>query len=136
MPAVSLHGLLDRSPAPGRPRDRGRYGDWSVRTRLGQSRPTDLNARGAWAGVPALVGRLGFPLLLGLAVLVGFGRSLAGQGVSPVLMSIILVATALGSVVPLLEDGDESAADFGQLIITGALVAEFDSIILLWLFFV
>jgi Kef-type K+ transport system membrane component KefB len=82
------------------------------------------------------LGRLGFPLLLGLAVLVGFGRSLAGQGVSLVLMAIILVATALGSVVPLLEDGDESAADFGQLIITGALVAEFDSIILLWLFFV
>ena len=89
-----------------------------------------------WRGRFLVLVGSAFPLLLGLAVLVGFGRSLAGQGVSPVLMAIILVATALGSVVPLLEDGDESAADFGQLIITGALVAEFDSIILLWLFFV
>jgi Kef-type K+ transport system membrane component KefB len=77
-----------------------------------------------------------FLLLLGLVVLVGFGRYLAGQGVSPVLIAIILVATARGSVVPLLENGDKSAADFGQLIITGAMVAEFDSIILLSLCFI
>ena len=74
-------------------------------------------------------------LLLGLALLVGFGLYLAGQVVSPVLIAIILVATARGSVVPLLEDGDENAAAFGQLIITGAMFVEFDSIILLWLFF-
>ena len=77
-----------------------------------------------------------FLLLLGLALLVGFGLYLAGQVVSPVLIAIILVATALGIVVPLLEDVDESASDFGQLIITGAMFAEFDSIILLLLFFV
>ena len=76
-----------------------------------------------------------FLLLLGLALLVGFGLYLAGQVVSPVLIAIILVATALGIVVPLLEDVDESASDFGQLI-TGAMFAEFDSIILLLLFFV
>ena len=56
-----------------------------------------------------------FLLLLGLALLVGFGLYLAGQVVSPVLIAIILVATALGIVVPLLEDVDESASDFGQL---------------------
>lgn len=72
MPAVSFHGLLivavvaflaplllDLSPAPGRTRDRGGYCDWSVRTRLGQSRPADLNSLGAWAGLPALSGRYG-----------------------------------------------------------------------------
>lgn len=74
-------------------------------------------------------------LLLGLALLVGFGLYLAGQVVSPVLIAIIFVATALGIVVSLLEDVDESASDFGQLIISGAMFAEFDSIILLSLFF-
>lgn len=89
-----------------------------------------------WRGRFLVLVGSAFLLLLGLAVLFGFGLSLAGQGVSPVLIAIILVATALGSVVPLPEDGDESASDFGQLIITGAMVAEFDSNILLWLFFV
>ena len=76
-----------------------------------------------------------FLLSLGLALLVGFGLSLAGQVVSPLLIAIILVATALGIVVPLLKDADESATDFGQLIIAGAMFAEFGSIILLSLFF-
>src|SRR5947209_1813352 len=69
-------------------------------------------------------------LLLGLALLVGFGLSLAGQGVSPLLMAIILVASARGSVVPLLEDGEESGVNFGQLIIPRTMVGEFDSSIL------
>jgi len=72
-----------------------------------------------------------FLLLLGLALLVGFGLYLPGQVVSPVLIAIRLVATALGIVVLLLDDVDESASDFGQLFITGAMFAEFDSIILL-----
>jgi Kef-type K+ transport system membrane component KefB len=76
-----------------------------------------------------------FLLSLGLALLVGFGLSLAGQVVSPLLIAIILVATALGIVVPVLKDADESATDFGQLIIAGAMFAEFGSIILLSLFF-
>lgn len=89
-----------------------------------------------WRGRFLVLVGSAFLLLLGLAVLFGFGLSLAGQGVSPVHIAIILVATTLGSVVPLPEDGDESVSDFGQLIITGAMVAEFDSNILLWLFFV
>jgi Kef-type K+ transport system membrane component KefB len=50
-------------------------------------------------------------------------------------IAIILVATALGVVVPLLTDAGESATDFGQLVIAGAMFAEFGSIILLSLFF-
>src|SRR6266852_7092947 len=76
-----------------------------------------------------------FLLSLGLAFLVGFGLYLAGQVVSPLLIAIILVATALGVVVPLLKDANESASEFGQLIIAGAMFAEFGSIILLSLFF-
>ena len=78
---------------------------------------------------------LAFLASLGLALLVGYGLYAAGQVISPLLIAIILVATALGVVVPLLKDAGESSTDFGQLIIAGAMFAEFGSIILLSLFF-
>src|SRR5713101_493018 len=77
----------------------------------------------------------GFLLSLGLALLVGYGLSLAGQVLSPLLIAIILVATALGVVVPLLKDAGESSSTFGQIVIAGAMFGEFGSIILLSLFF-
>jgi Kef-type K+ transport system membrane component KefB len=76
-----------------------------------------------------------FLLSFGLALLVGFGLYLAGQVVSPLLIAIILVATGLGIVIPVLKDAGESASNFGQLVIAGAMFAEFGSIILLTLFF-
>jgi Kef-type K+ transport system membrane component KefB len=76
-----------------------------------------------------------FLLSFGLALLVGYGLYVAGQVVSPLLIAIILVATALGIVIPVLKDAGESASDFGQLVIAGAMFAEFGSIILLTLFF-
>jgi Kef-type K+ transport system membrane component KefB len=76
-----------------------------------------------------------FLISFGLALLVGYGLSIAGQVVSPLLIAIILVATALGIVIPVLEDAGESTSDFGQLVIAGAMFAEFGSIILLSLFF-
>src|SRR3989440_955190 len=78
---------------------------------------------------------LAFLASLGLALLVGYGLYAAGQVMSPLLIAIILVATALGVVVPLLEDAGESSTDFGQLAIASAMFAEFGSIILLSLFF-
>src|SRR5437899_9978132 len=78
---------------------------------------------------------LAFLLSLGLALLVGYGVYAAGQVVSPLLIAIILVATGLGIVIPVLKDAGESASDFGQLVIAGAMFAEFGSIILLTLFF-
>jgi Kef-type K+ transport system membrane component KefB len=77
----------------------------------------------------------GFLLSLVLALLVGYGLSVARQVVSPLLIAIILVATSLGIVVPVLEDAGESDSAFGQLVIAGAIFAEFGSIILLSLFF-
>ena len=76
----------------------------------------------------------GFLLSFGLALLVGYGLYLAGQVESPLLIAIILVATGLGIVIPVLKDAGESASDFGQLVIAGAMFAEFGSIILLTLF--
>jgi len=76
-----------------------------------------------------------FLMSLALALLVGYALYLAGQVVSPLLVAIILVATGLGIVIPVLKDAGESSSDFGQLIIAGAMFAEFGSIILLSLFF-
>lgn len=77
----------------------------------------------------------GFVLSFGLALLVGFALFAAGQVHSPLYIAIVLVATALGVVVPLLKDSGESASSFGQVVIAGAMFAEFGSIILLSLFF-
>jgi len=76
-----------------------------------------------------------FLISLGLALLVGYGLYFARQVVSPLLIAIILVATGLGIVIPVLKDAGESDSDFGQLVIAGAMFAEFGSIILLSLFF-
>src|SRR5215469_9064111 len=78
---------------------------------------------------------LAFLISFGLALLVGYGLYAAGQVISPLLIAIILVATGLGVVIPVLKDAGESASDFGQLVIAGAMFAEFGSIILLSLFF-
>jgi Kef-type K+ transport system membrane component KefB len=78
---------------------------------------------------------LAFVTSLGLALLIGYALFAAGQVISPLFIAIILVATALGVVAPVLEDAGESATDFGQLVIAGATLAEFGSIILLSLFF-
>src|SRR5947209_6589293 len=76
-----------------------------------------------------------FVASMGLALLVGSALFAAGQVRAPLFIAIILVATALGVVVPLLKDAGESATEFGQLVIAGAMFAEFGSIILLSLFF-
>ncbi len=78
---------------------------------------------------------LAFLASLGLALLVGYGLYAAGQVISPLLIAIILVATGLGIVIPVLKDAGEGSTDFGQLVIAGAMFAEFGSIILLSLFF-
>src|SRR5713101_3334374 len=78
---------------------------------------------------------LAFLASLGLALLVGYALVATGQVRAPLFLAIILVATSLGIVVPLLTDAGESATEFGQLVIAGAMFAEFGSIILLSLFF-
>ena len=70
-----------------------------------------------------------------LALAFGFGLQASGLVRSPLLVAIILVATSLGVVVPLLKDSGESTSRFGQLVIGAASLAEFGPIILLSLFF-
>ena len=76
-----------------------------------------------------------FLLSFGLALLVGYGLSTGSLVKSPLLVAIILCATSLGVVSPVLKDAGESESNFGQLVIAGATIAEFGSIILLSLFF-
>jgi Kef-type K+ transport system membrane component KefB len=78
---------------------------------------------------------LGFALSLALALPLGFGFGALGMVHSPLLVAIILAATALGIVLPVLKDAGEASSAFGQLVIAGATIAEFGTIILLALFF-
>src|SRR5262245_55439411 len=68
-------------------------------------------------GRPLLYVGVAFVASMGLALLVGYALVAAGQVRAPLFIAIILVATALGVVVPLLTDAGESTTDFGQLVI-------------------
>src|SRR5262249_43813431 len=65
----------------------------------------------------------------------GYGLFISGQVKSPLLIAIILSATSLGVVIPVLKDVGESSSSFGQTAIAGATIADFGAIILLSLFF-
>jgi Kef-type K+ transport system membrane component KefB len=78
---------------------------------------------------------LGFALSFAIALLVGLGLKAIGQVDAVLFVSIVLVATSLGVVVPVLKDADQIASDFGQLVIAAATIADFGAVILLSLFF-
>ncbi|MDQ3740784.1 MAG: cation:proton antiporter, partial [Actinomycetota bacterium] len=77
----------------------------------------------------------GWVLSFGVALAVGFGLSGAGLVETPVLVAIILCATSLGVIVPVLKDAGEISSPFGQLMVAAASIADFGAIILLSLFF-
>jgi Kef-type K+ transport system membrane component KefB len=70
---------------------------------------------------------------IGLAVSGGLGA--VGLVDTPLLVAIILTATSLGVVIPVLKDADQVESDFGQLVIAAASIADFGAVILLSLFF-
>jgi Kef-type K+ transport system membrane component KefB len=78
---------------------------------------------------------LGFVASFGIAVAVALGLSAGGLVATPLLVAIILCATSLGVIVPVLKDSGEIATPFGQLIVAAASIADFGAIILLTLFF-
>jgi Kef-type K+ transport system membrane component KefB len=72
-------------------------------------------------------------LLLALAVgLIFEAVELVG---APLLVAIILAATSFGIVVAVLKDAGQTRTPFGQLVIAGASIADFATVILLSLFF-
>jgi len=54
---------------------------------------------------------------------------------SPLFVAILLASTALGVVVPILKDANETASHFGQLLIVAISIADFGTIIILALLF-
>jgi Kef-type K+ transport system membrane component KefB len=78
---------------------------------------------------------LGFVLSFSVAVVVSIGLDAAGLVDTPLLVAIILCATSLGVLVPVLKDAGEISSAFGQLIIAAASIADFGAIILLTIFF-
>ncbi len=78
---------------------------------------------------------IGFLFSFGLALLAGYTLLATGQVQSPLYMAILLAATALGMVVPLMHDQGVIETDFGQLVIDSATVAQFGTLLLLSLFF-
>ena len=78
---------------------------------------------------------LGFGVSFVIGIVVGLALSAGGFVKSPLFIAIVLVATSLGVIVPVLKDSDNIGSDFGQLVIAAASIADFGAIILLSLFF-
>jgi Kef-type K+ transport system membrane component KefB len=77
----------------------------------------------------------GFAVSFGLAVVAALVLAAAGQVDTPLFVAIVLVATSLGVVVPVLKDADKASSELGQLVIAAASIADFGAVILLSLFF-
>jgi len=78
---------------------------------------------------------VGFAVSFAVAIVLGLGLR-AGEFVkSPLFVAIVLVATSLGVIFPVLKDSGNLTSSFGQLVIAAASIAEFGSIVLLSLFF-
>jgi Kef-type K+ transport system membrane component KefB len=78
---------------------------------------------------------VGFALSFAIAIILGLGLTAGGFVKSPLFVSIVLVSSSLGVIVPVLKDSNNASSSFGQLVIAGASIAEFGAIILLSLFF-
>jgi Kef-type K+ transport system membrane component KefB len=78
---------------------------------------------------------LGFVVSFGLALVVGYVLRAGDLVKSPLLVAIILSATGLGVILPILKDAGQTATPFGQVVVAGASIAEVTPIVLLSLFF-
>jgi Kef-type K+ transport system membrane component KefB len=76
-----------------------------------------------------------FALSIVLAYGVGLLLHAAGLVESALLVAVILSATALGIVVPVLKDAGEGMSEFGQLVVAGASIADFGTVLALSLLF-
>ena len=95
---------------------------------------TELDLQRLRGRVLRLTG-VGFALSFALALLVGFGLDATGLVRSPLLIAIILSATGLGIILPILKDAGETENALGRVVIAGASIAEVAPIVLMSLFF-
>jgi Kef-type K+ transport system membrane component KefB len=73
----------------------------------------------------------GFVLSFGIALGVGLLLQAGGLIQSPLLVAIILCATSLGVLIPVLKDAGQISSMFGQLVIAAGTIADFGAVILL-----
>jgi Kef-type K+ transport system membrane component KefB len=76
-----------------------------------------------------------FAVSIGIGIVVGLALKATNQVANPLFVAIVLSATSLGVVVPVLKDSGAIATPFGQLLISAASIADVATIILLSLFF-
>jgi Kef-type K+ transport system membrane component KefB len=87
--------------------------------------------RGQTLRLPAI----GFGVSFGLAILVALLLKALGLIETPLLVAIILSATSLGVIIPVLKDAGQISSTFGQLVVAAGSIADFGAIILLSIFF-
>ena len=78
---------------------------------------------------------IGFAASFAIAVLVALILKASGLIETPLLIAIILCATSLGVLIPVLKDAGEISSTFGQLIVAAGTIADFGAVILLSIFF-
>jgi Kef-type K+ transport system membrane component KefB len=81
------------------------------------------------------IASLGFAVSFAIALVAGLVFDLADITGAPLLIAIMLSATSLGVVIPVLKDSGEASTQFGQLVIAAASIADVATIVLLSLFF-
>jgi Kef-type K+ transport system membrane component KefB len=77
----------------------------------------------------------GFVLSFAIALAVGLLLRAGGLIQSPLLVAIVLCATSLGVLIPVLKDAGQISSMFGQLVIAAGTIADFGAVILLSIFF-
>ena len=78
---------------------------------------------------------LGFVMSFGIALAIGVLLKGAGVVKQPVFLAVLLSATSLGVLVPVLKDSGQISSTFGQLVIAASSIADFGAVILLSLLF-
>jgi Kef-type K+ transport system membrane component KefB len=78
---------------------------------------------------------IGFAVAFAIAVLGALILKATGLIETPLLVAIILCATSLGVLIPVLKDAGEISSTFGQLVVAAGTVADFGAVILLSVFF-
>jgi Kef-type K+ transport system membrane component KefB len=78
---------------------------------------------------------IGFVLSFGIAVVLGLILKQAGLVKQPIFLAVLLCATSLGVLVPVLKDAGQINSTFGQLVIAAGSIADFGAVILLSLLF-
>lgn len=86
-------------------------------------------------GRPLALAGCGFLASVGIALVASYALHGLGLAQTPLFVAIVLTATSLGIVVPILKDAGEISTPFGQLVLAAGSIADFGAIILLSLFF-